>query len=180
MELIDKAKLAQYKASLEKYFGDPVKLRLTTIGGLLALSVGLVYYPLSKEIDQSRRLVAAEKERNSCIADCEKLQKQAVLFRSLIGEKADTDEWVEYLLTGLRKFNVKLHGMESRQMKKVGPYMALTFSMEIEGSYQELKSYIEWMEASQRLIRIDTMNFEKKSDNLVMKLIVLGVVPKKT
>jgi Tfp pilus assembly protein PilO len=57
--------------------------------------------------------------------------------------------------------------------------MAVTFSMEIEGKYPELKNYVERLEASPRLVRIDTMNLEKRSDNLVMNLTVLGVVPKK-
>jgi len=179
MELIDKAKLMQYKALIEKHMSDPVKLRLTTIGGLLILSIVLIYMPLSKKIDANRRRLSAEKERNGCIMDCEKLQKQAAIFRSLIIEKSDTNEWVHYLLDGMREFRIKLRSIESRQQRKVGPYMAVTFSMEIEGKYPELKNYVERLEASPRLVRIDTMNLEKRSDNLVMNLTVLGVVPKK-
>ena len=176
---IDKAKIVQYKALLEQYLSDPVKLRLTTVGGLFILAVVLIYMPLSKKIDETKRFLAAEKERSGYIADCEKLQKQAAVFRALMEEKSDTNQWVQYMLEGLGKFQVKLRGMESKQQRKVGPYRAVVFSMEIEGPYPELKKFVEWLESSQSLIRIDSLQFEKGPKNLLMKILVLGIVTKK-
>jgi hypothetical protein len=69
--------------------------------------------------------------------------------------------------------------MESKQQRKVGPYRAVVFSMEIEGTYPELKTYVEWLESSQSLVRIDSLQFEKGSKNLLMKIYILGIVPKK-
>jgi Tfp pilus assembly protein PilO len=176
---IDKEKIMRYKALLEQHLSDPIKLRLMTAGGLLLLSVVLIYMPLSKKIDENKRLLAAEKERNSYIVDYEKLQKQAESFQSLIGDKCDTNEWANYLLGGLGKYQVKLRGMESKQPRKVGPYGAAAFSLDIEGEYSELKNYIEWVESSPRLIRIDTMQFEKRPKGLKMKILILGIIPKK-
>ena len=154
---IDKAKLMQYKALAEQHLSDPMKLRLTVVGGLLVLTIALVYIPFSKEINQCKKLISAERERNNNIVDCEKLQKDVVVFRALIGEKSDTNEWVQYLLGGMSKFKIKLRGMESKQQRKVGIYKAIVLSMEIEGSYPELKNYVEWVESSERLIRIDLL-----------------------
>ncbi|MGA2914642.1 MAG: GspMb/PilO family protein [Sedimentisphaerales bacterium] len=179
MELVDKQKMMRYKALFEKHMSDPIKLRLTTMAILFIVFFGAIYWPLSKKIDENRRRLAAEKERNGYIVDYEKLDKQAGIFHSLISENLDTNEWVKYLLDGLRQYKVKLKTMESRQPRKVGPYRAVSFSMEIEGTYPELKNYIEWMESSQRLIRIDMLQFEKRSDNILMKMLVLAVVPQK-
>ncbi len=180
MELgLDKAKIMRYKVLVEQHLSDPVKLRLATLGCLLILIVVVAYMPLSKEIEGNKKLLSAEKERSGYIADCEKLQKQVAIFRALIYEKSDTNEWVRYLLDGLRKFQVKLRGMESKQQRKVGPYRAVAFSMEIEGTYPELKTYVEWLESSQSLVRIDSLQFEKGSKNLLMKIFILGIVPKK-
>lgn len=180
MELgLDKAKIMRYKVLFEKHLSDPVKLRLATMGGLLVLVIVLVYMPLSRRIDGNKRLLAAEKERNGYIADYEKLQKQAAIFHALIVEKSDTNEWVKYLLDGLRKFQVKLRGMESVQQREVGPYRVVVFSMEIEGTYPELKNYAEWLESSPRLIRIDILQFEKRPENLLMRILVLGIMTKK-
>jgi hypothetical protein len=176
---IDKEKMAHYKALAELHLGDPVKLRLATVGALLVLTIGLVYIPFSRDINNIKKLYSIEKERYDCITDCEKLQKQAELYEALIAEKSDTNEWVNFLLDGLRKFKVKLRGMESKQQRKVGPYRAAAFSMEIEGSYPQLETYVEWLESSDSLVRIDSMQFEKKPAALTMKILVLGVVPKK-
>ena len=102
-----------------------------------------------------------------------------MVFRALIGEKSDTNEWVQYLLGGMSKFKIKLRGMESKQQRKVGIYKAIVLSMEIEGSYPELKNYVEWVESSERLIRIDLLQLAKGPKNLLMKITVLGVISKK-
>jgi hypothetical protein len=180
MELgLDKAKIMRYKVLVEQSLSDPVRLRLVTMGGLLVLIVGVVYMPLSKRIDENKKRLGAEKERNGYIMDYEKLQKQAMVFHTLIGEKTDTNQWVQYLLDGLRKFQVKLRGMESKRQRKIGPYLTVAFSMEIEGTYPELKAYVEWLESSQSLVRIDTLRLDKGLKNVSMKILVLGIVPKK-
>jgi hypothetical protein len=135
--------------------------------------------PLSKKIDENERLLSVERERNGYIADCENLRKQAMAFCPLVMEKSDTNEWISYLLDGLRKFQVKLRGINSKQQRNVGPYLAAVLSMEIEGSYSELKNYIEWLESSESLVRIDTLQLEKVSNNLLMRIMVLGIVSKK-
>jgi hypothetical protein len=68
--------------------------------------------------------------------------------------------------------------MESSEPRRVGPYRAVTLSMEIEGIYPQLKGYVEWLEKSERVLRIDSVRFEKRPQNLLMKIIVLGLVPK--
>lgn len=176
---LDKARLVQYRALAEKHLNDPARLRLFTAGVLLALVFFLIYTPLSKKIEQNKRFLMEAKERNNCIINYEKLQKQAMIFRPLIMAKQDTNVWISYLLDGMRKFQVKLHGMDSKPASNVGPYQTATLSMTIEGSYNELKKYVEWLESSNNLLRIDTLQFIKEERSLVMKIVILGIVPKK-
>jgi len=178
MELIDKTKLLQYKTLVQQHLSDPVKLRLITIGLLLIIGVGAVYMPLSKHIREQTVLLSAEKERNNDIADVEKLREQVGLIRGKIGATADNNAWAQCILDGLRGFGVKLRGMESKQPLKVGPYRAIVLLIEIEGPYSELKGFVEWLETSERLLRIDSISFAKGSKSLVIKLRVLGVVNK--
>lgn len=180
MELgIDKAQLMQYKALAQQHLSDPVKLRLFTAGALLLLVTVLVYMPLYKVIDRNKKLLAAAKERNGYITDCEKLRAQAMAFRPLIEEKPDVTGWIGYLLDGMRKFQVKLRSMNPQKENKVGPYKAAALSMDIEGSYQELKNYIEWLESSKSLIRVDELKLTKGQKNMLMKITVLGIMAKK-
>ena len=179
MELMDKTKLIKYKTLALKHLGNPMKLRLFTIGTLLIAVFFMIYMPLSDKINLTEKQIAAEKERNSSIAEYEKLQKQVEAFHGLIAEQSDTNEWIQYLLDGLRQFQVKLRGMESKQQKKVGPYKAVAVSMEVEGPYPELKKFVEWIESSQRILRIDMLQFKQEPKSLLMKILILGILPKK-
>jgi len=179
MELMDKTKMLKYKTLALKHLGNPMKLRLFTIGALLAAAVALIYMPLSDKINLTKQQIAAEKDRISSISEYEKLQKQVEAFHGLIGDQSDTNEWIQYILDGLRKFQVKLRGMESKQEKKVGPYKAAVLSMEVEGPYPELEKFVEWIESSQRILRVDMLQFKQEPKSLLMKIMILGILPKK-
>lgn len=177
MELgINKAQLMQYKALAEQYLSDPVKLRLFTAGALLLLVIVLVYMPLSKLIDRNKHFLAEAKERNGYIIDCEELRKQAKTFRPLTEGISDTSEWISYLLDGMRKFEIKLREISPNKQQQVGPYKAAVLTMAIDGSYQQLKSYVEWLESSKGLIRIDTLQMAPSRKEMSMKILVLGII----
>jgi type II secretory pathway component PulM len=175
---IDKAQLLHYKAIVLEHLSDPAKLRVTTVAALVLAAVFAGYMPLSKRIQEAQRRLAAERERNEQIMDVEKLRKQVAAYRDRIGDSTDTNEWVRYLLAGLDRFNVKLRGMESREPRRVGPYRTVTLEMEIEGGFAQLRGFVEWMERSERLLRVDSVRFERSAENLLLKTTVLGLVPK--
>lgn len=175
---IDKEKLLQYKKIALTHLSNPVKLRLTTVFVIVAVGMIGVYMPLSERIKTARKELADERERNDKIKDVEKLRKQAGMYRDRIGDNWDTNEWVQYTIDGLRNFKVKLREMESGEPRRVGPYRAVLLTMEIEGQYSQLHGFIEWLESSDRMLRVDSIRFEKRPDNLLMQIIVLGLVPK--
>ncbi len=175
---IDKAKLLEYKAALLKHLSDPMRLRLTVALALVGVVLGVIYVPLSKRIERRQRELSGEKYRHEIITDVEKLRKQAGAYRHRIGENSDTNEWVQYLLEGLRQAKVRLRDMESKPTKKVGPYRTVTLTLELDGSYRRLKGFVEWLEGSDRLVRVDSMRIEKRPGNLLMKIVVLGLIRK--
>jgi hypothetical protein len=175
---IDKAKLQQYKATVAKHLRDPVKLRLTVVAVLSAAAIAGIYLPLSSRIEQTQRQLTAERTRYQSLSDVEKLRSQVGAFRGRISEHSDTNEWVQYLLDGLREFQVKLRDMASKKLRPVGPYVAVTLSMEIEGTYPRLKGFVEWLESSERLLRVDSVRLEKRKEALLMKIAVVGLIQK--
>ena len=175
---IDKAKLLQYRAQVVRLLGEPVKMRLAVTVVLAGLGAGAVYMPLSDQIDGTRRLLAVEQKRFEAIKDVESLRREVDSYRSRISDKSDTNEWVRYLLAGSRQAQVRLRGMEARDPAKVGPYKAITLIVEIEGAYGQLKQFVEWVEQSDRLLRVDTLRVEKQPGTLLMKVYILGLVRK--
>jgi hypothetical protein len=72
---------------------------------------------------------------------------------------------------------VKLRGMESREPHRVRPYGTASLDLEIEGTYPQLKAFVEWIEHSDRLLRVDGVRFERSSKSLLMKILILGLMP---
>jgi hypothetical protein len=178
MELMDKAKLQQSKAQVARLLGDPLKMRLAVIFAVTALAVGGIYYPLSGQISDQRQATSTEKGRLQIIQDVEALRHDVAEFRSRLGPKSDTNEWVQYLLGGSRQVGVGVRGMEGREQRPIGPYTAITLTMEVQGTYAQIQSFVEWLEQSDRLLRIDNIRIEKMPGMIVMKITVLGLVQK--
>ncbi len=174
----DKARLLQYKAQVVKLLGDPMKMRLAIVVAVTGLAGLGIYMPFSDSIDQQRRLVAAEQKRLSVVQDVESLRQQVADYQKRISGQSDTNEWVQYLLAGSRSTNVKLRNMESKEPQKVGPYKAVSLAVEVQGTYPQMKQFIEWLDRSERLLRLDMVRLEKMPDLIVMKVYVLGLVRK--
>ncbi len=175
---ITKEQLLRYKAIATAHLSDPVKMRLAVIVGITAVAVMAVYKPLADGIETKQQQLVAQKKRADLIAGVEALRKQAGVYRPRISEKSDTNEWVQYILTGLRKSGVKLRDMSSRQPRKVGPYKAIVLTVEVQGNYKTVKKLMEWLEQSDRLLRVDSIRCQKKLGSIEMKISLLGLVGK--
>jgi hypothetical protein len=174
----DKAKIARYKASFQKAFGHPAKLRLAVTAAIGALVVVAAFVPLSDQIQQARADLAAQRRRLDAVKDVEALRHDIGEYRGRIGDTSDTNEWVQYLLGGSRQAQVHLRNMESKEPQKVGPYKAVCLVVELEGSFPRLRQFVEWLEQSPRLLRVEEVRFERQPVNVMMKLRVLGLVGK--
>ena len=106
------------------------------------------------------------------------LRREVAVYQPFLGAKADNNDWAEFLLKGSRESKVHFRGMEAKQPEKVGPYRAVSLAVEVEGTYEELKAFVEWLEKSDRILRLDTVRFEKMPGTVMMKVYVLGLVQK--
>lgn len=175
---LDKAKVQQYMAQVVKLLGHPAKMRVALLAVMTALAIGGIYMPLSDGIDRQRRLVAAENKRLDCLQEVESLRRETRQYIARIDAESDTNEWVKYLLDGSRQAHVRLRDMQSKEPKKVGPYRAVSLVLEVQGRYPQLKQFLEWLDQSDRLLRVDSIRVEKLPDVLIMKVQVLGLVGK--
>ena len=173
---LDKAKLLQANARIAALIGHPIKMRLAVIFAVAALGVGGIYYPFSVRIAEKRAAVEAEKNRLETVQQVESLRRNVKEFRSRIGKQSDSNEWVQYLLDGSRKIGVQLRGMEIKDPRKIGPYMAVSLQMEVQGTYPQVQSFVEWLDQSDRLLRLESVRIEKTPGVILMKLYVLGLM----
>lgn len=176
---LDKAKVQQYKALAVKFLGHPAKMRVVLLVAMTGLAVGAIYVPLSDQITLQRRRITMEKRRLDCIREVESLRQQTKQYASRIDANSDTNEWVKYLLDGCREARVRLRDMQSKEPRKVGPYKAVCLVMEVQGQYPRLKEFLEWLDLSDRLLRVDVVRIEKLPDAVIMKVQVMGLVGKR-
>jgi hypothetical protein len=167
------------KEQLRECLQDPVKLRTITTGIVLLVGYAAVYMPLSDQIETASRTLAAETKRLDAAREIESLRAQFQKFKDRLPEKSDPNEWVEYVLGGVRRFPLKLVQWDSEPMREVGPYKAVALRLEMEGAFPDMNGFLAWLETNERLFRIDLLRIQPhRSGNgtMVMQLTVLGVM----
>lgn len=174
---IDKEKLLHYKAVAEKHLRNPKKYRLTVVAAVLLAGLCFIYWPFSKRIQAVSFLLKKEQERKDYIRKVESLEEQTVLYKDRIDPGMDTNQWVQCILDGLAGYDVKLREMESKTQRKIGAYAAVNLSLELQGDYPQLKGFLEWLDQSEKLLRVEFLRIEKYPDYLLMTVQVLGVIP---
>ncbi len=175
----DRQRLQQYKLLLGRYLGDPARLRPAVTAAVTLLALAGIYWPLSQRIDSARGELRSQQQRLEAITDVENLRKQAETYRQRLDGGSETNHWVQHILAAQREAQVRLRDMESREPRKVGPYRAVTLAVEVEGTFSNLRRFVEWLENSPRLLRIESVRFEKQTDSILMRIVVLGLVQQK-
>lgn len=175
----DRQRLRQYKLLLGRYLGNPGRLRPAVTAGLTLLALVAIYWPLSQRIESAQAELRTHQQRLEAITEVENLRKQVETFRQRLGDGGETNHWVQHILAGQREAQVRLRDMEAREPKKVGPYKAVTLAIEVEGNFPNLRRFVEWLENSPRLLRVESVRLEKQNDCILMRIVVLGLVQKK-
>jgi Pilus assembly protein, PilO len=167
------------KKRLTSHLQNPTHLRAFLTSIVLATAYLAIYGPLSASIDESGRRLVVEKKRLEAVRDIERLRDQYANFKDRLPEKSDTNEWVEYVLNGVRRFPLKLVVLSPDAVRDVGPYKAVVLRIELEGSSRDMHDFLKWLETNERLVRVDMVSIQppiQKTSDLLMRLTVVGVM----
>jgi hypothetical protein len=134
----------------------PCRLCAVTTGLMLLVGCAGIYLPLSTWIDDTARSLQRERTRQDLCCQVECLRAQVDKFAARLPQKTDTNEWVEYLLGGLRKFPLHLVTLDCGAARRIGPYEGVVFRMELEGAFRDLDAFLHWVETNQRLFRVES------------------------
>lgn len=172
-------KKTEFKAKLLERLHNPAQLKGLVTGLVLLVGYAGIYMPLSSGMEEKTRKLAREQTHLGLARDVEHLQAQFDKFKDRLPEKKDPNEWVEYVLDGIRKFPLKLAKLDAESSREVGPYKAVMLRIEFEGAFPDMDAFLCWLESNERLFRVDTVKITPhRSGNgkLVMQLVVLGVM----
>jgi len=161
------------------YLQNPTHLRAILTGLVLLVGYAGVYSPLSADIDDSGRKLAAAAKRLELVHEVEHLRHQYKNFKDRVPEKSDTNEWVQYVLGGVRSFPLKMVVLAPDVMREIGPYKVVVLKIEIQGDLRDLNDFLKWLETNERLVRVDMVRVQpprKEDEMLIMNLTVLGIM----
>ena len=165
------------KAKLLERLHNPVQLRVFVTGLVLLIGYGGIYLPLQSGIDETTRKLNQEQKRLDLARELEHLRAQLDSFKDRLPEKTDPNEWVQYVLGGIRSFPLKMITLDCEPPRSLGPYKAVVLRIELEGKFHDIDAFLRWLESNERLFRADTVKIAPSRGNkemLVMQLTVLG------
>ncbi len=157
---------------------DPFQLRVFITGLALAVGYVAVYMPFNRHIEETTRKVNYEQRRENLAVEIEQLRAQVEGFQARLPEETDSNEWMQYVLGAIRKTPLRLASLDSEDPQRVGPYEAVVLQLELEGAFEDLDSFLHWVESNERLFRVDSAKIAPPRDEngkLSMKLTLLGL-----
>ena len=173
---------------LRKRLEDPFQLRIFICSAFFAVAYVGIFLPFGGRLDQSRRALKEQRDLRELAREVESMRAQVEMFRDRLPSNADTNEWIQYVLEGIRQYPLKLVNMDSGKTRRVGIFKAVALGVELEGEMADLDALLSWLESDQRIFRVDSVKIaparadnNKKNQNqdddsaLVMQLIVLGL-----
>ena len=167
------------KANLIERLYNPLQLRVFITVTVLLIAYAGVFMPLDSSIVETTRQLAQEQRRLELARDIEHLRTEQKQFENRLPKQRDPNEWVEYLLGGIRGLPLKLVMLDAKTPQDIGPFKAVVLICELEGAFQDMEQLIRWIEFNDRLFRVDSVRIAPHRSNnglLVIQLIVLGVM----
>ena len=112
---------ADWKSDLLRRLHDPIQLRIGVLAVVLAVGYGGVYLPLSAQVAETSRKLEQDQRRLALARSIEQLQRQYRRFQHRIPQHVNTEEWVQYILDGIRQFPLVMNLLDRRPPRGVGP-----------------------------------------------------------
>jgi Tfp pilus assembly protein PilO len=167
------------KAKLIERMHDPLQLRAVLCVGLLVAWYALGYMPMRDRIALTTSKLERDRKRLALATEVEALRGQAAEFADRVPPRSDPNEFLQYVLAGVRSGPLKLVSLSPEKPKDAGPYQVASVRIDLEGKYKDVDSFLRWVENDKRLLRIDAVKVDpdsKDPDVLKVALTVLGLM----
>ena len=174
MPLVDDKTRRQIQG-LRKLLEHPENMRLCVYLCGLAIGFFAIYQPLSSQIEVAERRLEFDGKRADMAQETDGFRSQVMLFEHRLYSTRDTNEWVQYILTGTRTCGLRFRKYDPGSPFQAGPYEVLNFTFELGGSYNNIIRFIQWIEQNERLFRIEGMLMEQLPSGVSLKITILGL-----
>jgi Tfp pilus assembly protein PilO len=168
------------QSSLLAQLHNPARLRFFLTAAVLGIGYAAIYLPLNGSITAAAKKLATAEKRMGLANDVERLRKQYQQVEKRLSKHPDADEWVQYVLSAIRRSPLKLDSFSPGVTKALGPYQTIYLSIRLKGSLTDLDRFLCWVESNERPFRVEKVNLTVAShgseDEIDMEIAVLGVM----
>jgi Tfp pilus assembly protein PilO len=169
----------KFATMADRVLHNPTQLRVLLAAAILGVWYAGFASPMTTEIDETARRTEREKKRLTVAVEVERLRAQVARFHSRLPVKTDPNEWVEYMLEGVRRFPLRMVLLDTDGTRDVGPYKAIVVKLQVEGRFHDADEFLRWVENNERLLRVDSLRLEPVRGQrgvVDVQMIVLGVM----
>jgi hypothetical protein len=158
---------------------EPLPLRAALCLVLMASWYFAGYTPMSGRIAVATAKLERDGKRLALATEIEALRKEEVEFVDRLPPRSDPNEFVQYVLGGVRSSSLKLVSLSPEKPKVASPFEVASVRVELEGKYKDVEAFIRWVENDKRMLRIDGLMMSPDSKNresLKIQLSLLGLM----
>ena len=159
---------------------NPTQLRLFLMAAVLGVGYAVIYLPLTNSTDAATKKLRLSQKRLALAEEVGQLRKQFHRVEERLTKQPDSNEWVQYVLAGIRRSPLKLESFTPQESLSLGPFKIVVVQIKIAGSFADLDSFLHWIESNQRLFRVDKLKFvpnaQNTSDDMSMDISLLGLM----
>jgi hypothetical protein len=172
-------KKAYLKAKLIERLHEPLPLRAALCVALLAGWYYLGYTPMRGRIIATTAKLDRDRKRLALATEVEVLREEEAEFIDRLPPRSDPNEFLQYVLGGVRSGPLKLVSLSPETPKEAGPFEVASARVELEGKYKDVVAFLRWVETDKRLLRVDGLAISPDSrdlETLKVQLTVLGLM----
>ncbi len=136
---------------------NPAQLRLFVMLAVLGIGYAGVAMPLMNRINDADRILAECKKRLTLADEIDRMRKQYHRVESRLAAQSDTNEWLQYVLSGIRKSPLKLNSFTPGAPQAIGPFQIVSLNVKLSGDYADVDRFLYWLESNERLFRVDNL-----------------------
>lgn len=159
---------------------NPTHLRVFLMLVVLGIGYAVVYMPFEERNADVTKKLAEAKKRLNLADEVKQLRKQFGLVEGRLAQQTDANEWMQYVLGGLRDSPLKMTSFTPGASQTLGPYQVVTLNLRLSGDYSEVDKFLYWLESNERLFRVDgiriSASLSDKGLDINVDLTVVGVI----
>jgi Tfp pilus assembly protein PilO len=172
-------KKSDLKAKLIERLHEPLPLRGALCAALLAGWYFLGYTPMNDRIAATTAKLELDRKRLALATEIEALRAEEAEFVDRLPPRSDPNEFLQYVLGGVRSGPLKLVSLSPEKPREAGPFQVASVRVELEGKFEDIDAFLRWVENDKRLLRVDSLTISPDSKNheaLKIQLSVLGLM----